>query len=185
AALGENYCSCPDFATNELGTCKHIEFTLAALERRRGAKKAFAAGYRPAFSEIYLRYGAQRSVHFRPGTSVPARLLAQARRLFDEDLHWRLAPERFARLDGFLARARNGHELRFYEDALDFVAEVRDLARRRERLRRLYPQGARTPALRKILKTKLLPYQAEGALFAARAGRSLIGDEMGLGKTVQ
>src|SRR4249920_1641341 len=26
--LGENYCSCPDFATNDLGTCKHIEFTL-------------------------------------------------------------------------------------------------------------------------------------------------------------
>src|SRR5712692_8129259 len=26
--LGENYCSCPDFTTNALGTCKHIEFTL-------------------------------------------------------------------------------------------------------------------------------------------------------------
>ncbi|MBI1989792.1 MAG: hypothetical protein HYS65_08655, partial [Betaproteobacteria bacterium] len=25
----DNYCSCPDYATNELGTCKHIEFTLA------------------------------------------------------------------------------------------------------------------------------------------------------------
>src|SRR5205085_2874934 len=31
--LGENFCSCPDFATNALGTCKHIEFTLASLER--------------------------------------------------------------------------------------------------------------------------------------------------------
>ena len=31
----------------------------------------------------------------------------------------------------------------------------------------------------------LYDYQAEGALFAARAGRCLIGDEMGLGKTIQ
>ncbi|MEH7879338.1 SWIM zinc finger family protein [Rhizobium laguerreae] len=27
---GGNFCSCPDYATSELGTCKHIEFTLAA-----------------------------------------------------------------------------------------------------------------------------------------------------------
>jgi hypothetical protein len=24
---GGNFCSCPDYATSELGTCKHIEFT--------------------------------------------------------------------------------------------------------------------------------------------------------------
>src|SRR5262245_27090878 len=52
---GGNFCSCPDHATSELGTCKHIEFTLAQLEKKRGAKAAFARGYRPAFSELYLR----------------------------------------------------------------------------------------------------------------------------------
>src|SRR5205814_4126605 len=31
---GDNACTCPDFATNTLGTCKHVEFTLARLERR-------------------------------------------------------------------------------------------------------------------------------------------------------
>jgi len=35
------------------------------------------------------------------------------------------------------------------------------------------------------VKVPLYDYQAEGALFAARAGRCLIGDEMGLGKTIQ
>lgn len=185
AGLGENYCSCPDFTSNELGTCKHIEFTLAALEKRRGAKKAFAGGFRPLYSEIYLRYGALRSVHLRPGTDAPEGLLAHGRRLFDPSADWRLAPERFGLLDAFLARARNGHELRIYEDALDFIAQARDAERRQEVLQRTYPKGARSPALRKLLKTKLLPYQAEGALFAARAGRCLIGDEMGLGKTVQ
>lgn len=39
---GDNFCECPDYTTNELGTCKHIEFTLAQLEKKRGAKAAFA-----------------------------------------------------------------------------------------------------------------------------------------------
>ena len=35
------------------------------------------------------------------------------------------------------------------------------------------------------MRTDLYPYQREAALFAARAGRVLIGDDMGLGKTVE
>jgi hypothetical protein len=30
---GDNHCQCADFATNTLGTCKHIEFVLAKLQR--------------------------------------------------------------------------------------------------------------------------------------------------------
>ena len=32
--LFENYCSCPDFAVNTLGTCKHIEAMLLRLRQR-------------------------------------------------------------------------------------------------------------------------------------------------------
>ncbi|HRH80449.1 MAG TPA: hypothetical protein PLW81_05325 [Thiobacillaceae bacterium] len=52
AGLGVNFCSCPDFATNDLGTCKHIEFTLAALQRKRGAKGALKRGFQPPYSEL-------------------------------------------------------------------------------------------------------------------------------------
>lgn len=51
---GENFCACPDFATNDLGTCKHIEFVLGKLEKRRGGKTALARGFHPAYSEIHL-----------------------------------------------------------------------------------------------------------------------------------
>src|SRR6516165_1715503 len=51
---GDNYCSCPDFATNTLGTCKHIEFTLAVLERKRGGASELRNGYQPPYSEVYL-----------------------------------------------------------------------------------------------------------------------------------
>ena len=88
---GDNYCACPDYATNELGTCKHIEFVLAKLEKVRGFKTAFARDYQPVFSELYLRYDNGRTVHFRPGTDCPEKLLDKARKLFDENAGWCLA----------------------------------------------------------------------------------------------
>ena len=183
---GGNFCSCPDYATSELGTCKHLEFTLAELEKKRGAKSAFARGYRPAFSEIYLRNDGRRRVHFRAGTDCPPAVQEAAARLFDAERDWTLPDERLGELEDFMASAsRIDHELRAYDDALDFVAGRRDAVHRAAKLKRLFPRGAADPKLRGLLKARLYPYQAEGALFAVRAGRALIGDDMGLGKTIQ
>jgi len=185
ASPGDNFCSCPDFATNDLGTCKHVEFVLARLERKRGGKAALERGFRPPYSEIYVQYGGARRVCFRRGTECPEALAAKARALFAAPGD-ALPAERYADLDGFLAAAqKTRHEVRCYEDALGLVAQVRDAEARRRILDAAYPQGARSPALATLLTTALYPYQAEGALFAARAGRCLIGDEMGLGKTIQ
>ena len=70
--LGENYCSCPDFATNDLGTCKHVEFTLA--QPRRHARRSGGApnGISPPVQRNLsaLRRAAQRA--FPSGRSVSA-----------------------------------------------------------------------------------------------------------------
>jgi len=184
--LGDNFCSCPDFATNDLGTCKHIEFTLGKLEGKRGTKAALAAGYQPQHSELFLHYGTARTVRFRAGSLCPPVLLARANQLFNAAHAWSLPPERFPELDDFLLAARSAdHEVRCYEDALAFIAQTRDAVHRGDVLDRAYPDGAHSKKLKRLLKIELYPYQAAGALFAARAGRALIGDEMGLGKTIQ
>lgn len=186
AAAGQNLCTCPDFATNELGTCKHIEFTLARLAARRGGKAALARGHRPAYSEVWLDHAGARCVRLRVGTACPAGLLAKARAVFDAAAGWALPAHQAERLDALLqAAARAGHELRCRDEALAFIAQARDTTRRQQALDKAYPRGADDPALKRLLKVSLYPYQAAGALFAARAGRALIGDEMGLGKTVQ
>ena len=77
-ALGQNFCTCLDFSTNDLGTCKHIEFTLARLEARRGGKAALAKGFEPAYSEIWLDYAGARHVRFRAGTLCPPASAPQA-----------------------------------------------------------------------------------------------------------
>lgn len=177
---GNNYCACADYATNELGTCKHIEFVLAALQKKRGAKAALQRGYQPVFSELYLRHDSVRAVHFRAGSECPPPVLKAAQRLFDAAHGGQLPEHRYDELERFVAAAaKSGHELRAYDDALDFVAGRRDAAQRAVALDEIFSRGAADPRLKKLLKVPLYPYQAEGALFAVRAGRALLGDEMG------
>ncbi len=189
AGLGENYCGCPDFAVNTLGTCKHIEFTLERVGRKRGAKKALALGFQPEYSQVYLQYGAQREVVFRPGTECPTQLKTYARRYFDGQN--RLQPEAFARFHTFLKKTApllgqyGQHECRCYDDALEFIAEIRDRAASQRRIAEAFPRGIGSPAFKKLLKLPLYAYQRHGALFAAKAGRCLIADDMGLGKTIE
>jgi superfamily II DNA or RNA helicase len=180
----DNYCSCPDFATNTLGTCKHIEFALAYLKRRRGASSAFRTGFRPRYSEVYLHYGVQREVRFRPGSDCSAEMARLAARYFDAE--GVLTTKAYAMFDTFLEQALELEpELRVADDAVGFVAEVRDAEDRMRRVGEAFPHGIRSSAFKDLVGVSLYDYQKEGALFAARAGRCLIGDEMGLGKTIQ
>ncbi|HZZ77848.1 MAG TPA: DEAD/DEAH box helicase [Gemmataceae bacterium] len=182
--LGDNSCTCGDFTTNTLGTCKHIEFTLAHLENKRGGKAALEQGHQPAYSELYLRYGNQREVCFWPGSDCPPALIRLAEKHFYDE--GTLLPTSIPIFDDFLAEAQAiDPDLRVRDDVLCWIAEQHDLTRRAEILQREYPRGVRSAGLKKLVKVPLYDYQAEGALFAARVGRCLIGDEMGLGKTIQ
>ena len=46
---GGNFCSCPDYATSELGTCKHIEFTLAGWRKSAARRRRLRAATSPRF----------------------------------------------------------------------------------------------------------------------------------------
>jgi len=184
-APGENYCSCPDFSINNLGTCKHIEFTLSKLRKKSGAKKAFKARFTPPFSEVFLHYGLKREIRFKPGKDAPVELLSAAKKFFDA--RGRMKQERLLDFHQFLNDAQRlaGHEVRCYDDVMAFVAEHQDAEHRRGIMAKAFSKGIDSPLFNKLLKTDLYPYQKEGALFAAQAGRCLIGDDMGLGKTIQ
>lgn len=190
-APGDNRCTCPDFATNELGTCKHIEFVLARLERKRGAKAALRRGFQPAGSELVLHPGNPRTLRFRPGSDAPEGVIDLARGIFrvetDKDgTRYVLKPHKFGRIETLIKGcAHFDHPLRIDDAARDHLASLRDAERRRETLEKAFPDGASSPTLAQLVKVPLYPYQAEGALFAVHAGRALIGDDMGLGKTIQ
>jgi hypothetical protein len=183
--LGDNYCSCPDYRINNLGTCKHLEFTLAQLMKRRGAKAEFLKGHVLPYSEVYLRYGMKREVCFKAGQNVPKKLTTQVSKYFDDI--GVLREKRLLDFHQFTSElpVQTGHEVRCYDDVLAYIAEHQDAAHRQQVIEERLPHGSDSPLLDTILKTTLHPYQREGAFFALKAGRCLIGDDMGLGKTIQ
>ncbi len=182
---GENYCSCPDYSINHLGTCKHIEFILSRLMKKRGVKKAFKEGYTPPYSEVYLSYGIKRQVRYKAGENMPPELTSLVKEYFEPD--GTLKEEHLLDFQMFLERLPKNisHEIRCYDDVLSFVAEHQDIEHRRKIVQSCLKDGINSLDFKHILKTKLYPYQREGALFAVNAGRCLIGDDMGLGKTIQ
>ena len=184
-APGDNYCSCPDYSINNLGTCKHIEFTLSKLMKRRGAKKAFTEGYTLPYSEVYLRYGLKREVRFKMGKGAPPELLSLANKFFDPN--GILKENHILNFPQFLnsISQKNGHEIRCYDDVMAYIAEYQDAEYRHNIIESRLKEGINSPIVKNILKTELYHYQREGALFAVNAGRCLIGDDMGLGKTIQ
>lgn len=181
---GDNSCTCPDFATNTLGSCKHIEFTLAKLMRKADSARVLKNNHWPPISEVHLQYGAQRLIRFRPGDECPAALARLATKFFDE--HGLMLPGAAEKFDEFIAGAiKIDPDLKVGEDVLAYLAEVRDAQARVQKINEAFPKGVRSAGFKDLLKVPLYDYQREGALFAVKAGRSLIGDEMGLGKTVQ
>lgn len=179
---GMNFCSCPDYAVNTLGTCKHVEATLHRLRKRHAA--ALREGHVPPFAEVYVRYGARRTVMFSSGTDCPAAMKKLAAQVFSPA--GELKPLGFARFNVFLKGAgRIRHELRVYDDAMALIATVRDDRARQTRLKKRFAQNGSAARWKRLLNVPLFPYQRDGALFAAQAGRAIIADEMGLGKTIQ
>lgn len=180
--IGKNYCSCPDFTTSGLGTCKHLEFVLSTLEKRPGFKRAVPAV--KTYSSLSLRYTEPRTVVFRPGSGCTPEIAKVALRYFHAD--GRLREGADMELSEIVDVAEKaGHELRCYDDALLHLARQRDEKIRLNNIEKIFDKGAESPAFATLLKMPLHRYQCEGAIFAARAGRAIIADEMGLGKTIQ
>lgn len=171
-----NYCSCMDFKTSQLGTCKHLEAVKLWI---KGSRKKICRNI-PPYTSLYLSYQGERKVCLRIGTDNEEEFRQLAVPYFTSDGIMR--PEAIDSITDFLRDAtRLNNTFRWYSDALGFILEQRDLRRRTQ----LLPDYASDTALDALLKTKLYPYQKEGIRFAFRAGKSVIADEMGLGKTIQ
>ncbi len=182
--LFENYCSCPDFAVNTLGTCKHIEALLIKLRKRHG-KAIERKRYQRSRASVSLQYGDAIDIRLRLPASPSPALRKLSARYFDGD--GLLEREHYRSFEQVLEELRElDDQAVIYSDVLEFVDRENELAEGLEleaELLRSYRQGK--DPLADVLKTKLLAYQVKGAIFAACRGRVVLADDMGLGKTIQ
>ena len=171
-----NYCSCMDFKTSRLGTCKHIE---AVKNCYIGKKGTHVHREIPPYTSVYLSYRGERCVKIRIGSDNKEEYERLAKDYFDENHVLKEAA--YAHIGSFLKQARQiSDTFRCYKDAIDFIVDIREKATR-EKIVNAYDDKK----LDELLKVNLYPYQKEGIRFAAKAGKAIIADEMGLGKTIQ
>ena len=69
---GVSYCSCPDYRSNTLGTCKHVMHVLRKVKRRFPAT-AMRRSYRRKDSSVRLDYGEEISLRLELPSKIPAR----------------------------------------------------------------------------------------------------------------
>ena len=176
---GESFCSCPDFRSNTLGTCKHVIHVLTKVQRRfqfKELKKPFV----PTQLAVYLRYVGDVSLWLQTPKRLGAAVAEIVAPLCDRPIgDVRDLVKRLAMLE------QCGQECVVFPDAEEFIQLRLFQHRVRSKMDAIRREPADHPLRTSLLKTPLLPYQLDGIAFAARAGRAILADDMGLGKTIQ
>ncbi|MEX2175152.1 MAG: DEAD/DEAH box helicase [Pirellulaceae bacterium] len=178
-AAGESFCSCPDFRTNTLGTCKHILHVLTKVKRRFDAPR-LKRPYRPKQLAVYVNYLGEPTLRLQ----IPPRLDAEVARLV-EPFQDRGIDNLQALLKAIGKAQQLGRETLIYPDAEDLIQHRLFQQRMSSFVAELRRDPAGHPLRESLLKATLLPYQLDGIAFAAGAGRAILADDMGLGKTIQ
>lgn len=167
------YCSCSDYATNKLATCKHLVFAFDAFKKKRNKKKTEQAY---PFIEVYLDpLNDYRVSWFYPHTidGEMAKLLNSAfkkKTFIDTGDEHKLLP--------LLKEARLRKQILIRPEVLAKVEAAFEA--------RILQQKEKHATLDfSAINATLYPYQEEGMRFATFRKGAIIADEMGLGKTIQ
>ena len=112
---GQSYCTCPDFRTNHLGTCKHVLHSQEKV-RRKFTNRKLAQPYRRQNLSLRLDYGPQLGLRF----NLPDELdRATAKTL------GRFTSETTADVQAVMACLRKlqraGQDIHVYPDAEEFL----------------------------------------------------------------
>jgi hypothetical protein len=182
--LFENYCSCPDFASTPwepastsrpfcCGSANGMATSSKARRMRARAPPFLCSTAKPSISACACRplrrplCGKLAEQYFDPAGLLRREHFRSFHRVI----------EAFRKADG---------EAVIYSDVLEYLDRENELAEGLDLERQLLAKLHRGhDPLHGLLKTKLLPYQERGAIFAACRGRVVLADDMGLGKTVQ
>jgi hypothetical protein len=176
---GISYCSCPDFRTNTLGTCKHIMCALRRVEAKFPTA-ALRRPYRRKHLSVHLTSGDRLALRLGIPGKLDDRAASVVKPLAGRDIvDVHDLVERLTKLE------RLGQKVTVYPDAEEFIQRRLFQNRIQTLIDEIRRDPARHPLRTSLLKTELLPYQLDGIAFAVGAGRAVLADDMGLGKTIQ
>lgn len=171
----QGHCSCPDFQTNKLGTCKHLMYAFEVIERKPQLFKNKSEEY--PFVEIYLDplHDYQVAWYF-PGRVGNADISTLLFKHFGKSM--RLPDENIVNFLGFLKEAEKFKQILIRPEVYNKVEKIYG--------QDMLVQISKSVTLDfSMLNVELFPYQKKGVEFATFKEGAIIADEMGLGKTLQ
>jgi SNF2 family DNA or RNA helicase len=173
-AAEQGYCSCPDYRTNKLGTCKHLLYAFTRFKKTHGQEAPAQQEY--PFVDIFLDSLNDYRISWFYPHELPAELAPLVAELFTPEQT--LLPERMQDFLSFIESVRQMKEVLIRPEVLDVVEEFFE--------QRLLAE-IRTAGTLDFsgIEVELFPYQKEGIEFAVFRKGAIIADEMGLGKTLQ
>jgi hypothetical protein len=178
-----NFCTCPDLASNRLGTCKHIEAVLHYAKKQPGYQKLKAAGCPVSFAYLAWESATRPVIRLHQNAEVETDLANILAKFFNQDggFSGRL-PDDFYR---FSEQVYGRDDFQLGDDAVQFVRQCAEDAAQIIRGLKIKQEILRGNGVLPGIKAQLFPYQSEGVAFLASRGRALLADDMGLGKTLQ
>jgi superfamily II DNA or RNA helicase len=178
-----NYCSCPDLANNQLGTCKHIEAVLHQIKKQPGYRTIKDSG--PPVSFVYLSWesATHPTLRLHRSADMAEDLAELLNPFFDEAGRFkgRLPEDCFRLADVVYGRS----DIELGEDAVRYARRLAEDAAQEVRAQAISREIMQSGGVLPGIRARLYPYQVEGVAFLASRGRALLADDMGLGKTLQ
>ena len=178
-----NSCNCPDYRSNRLGTCKHIENVLFRL--KKAGAKLFKQANLVGNPNVEIFLDAR---NFTIYILWPKKVNLKIRRCVDP----------FFSTDGTLlgspiiaypvlrtAISKQQKSLRVSQHIDNFIEYQQRLSQKQATKEIFLNDIAQGKRSLDVMKYPLYPYQHDGMLHLAFNERALLADEMGLGKTVQ
>ncbi len=183
-----NTCTCPDYHTNTIGTCKHIEGVLINLREEFADRWDAFIEQAPPINQIYLRHAQQTTVRVTLPLPDEKALRTLLSRYFDAEgvLQGKVTqslPALLSELRQLPAATRE--KILVTQPVRDYLKQQQDIESVEQQKRWFLDQVEKGNRSLDILSVPLYEYQKQGVLHLAFGHRAMLADDMGLGKTVQ
>ncbi|MCF8366386.1 MAG: DEAD/DEAH box helicase [Bacteroidales bacterium] len=168
------YCSCPDYKTNKLGTCKHLIFAFDKFFKENKAEEISLPKY--PFIEVFLNPFRDYKISW----FYPEKILGEVAELFYRYFGNKkfIEDAEAENLLGFFNNLDRHKQILVRPEVYEKVEKISEIntLKRIEKEKKINYSS---------IKTKLLEFQKEGVEFSTFKKGSIIADELGLGNMLQ
>jgi len=168
------YCSCPDYQTNKLETCKHLMYAFDAFEQKHHGIDLSLQHY--PFLEIY-----RHPLHdYQISWFYPHKPSSEIAIIIEEyfDKNQLFKEEKKNSLYLFIEKIRKFKSVKIRPEVQTYISCYFE----EKSLTEMFRESRFNPNL---MQKKLFPFQIEGIQFLAPKKGSILADEIGLGKSAQ